>query len=568
MTNLIFSKRWLIKDPDPHLQVQLSNALNLHPIIAQLLINRGIKTIPEAETFLRSELAHLHDPFMLKDMEKAIARIHQARENKEKVMVFGDYDVDGVTSSVILNRLLRSLGIEVSHYIPHRLNDGYGLNHDVAELAKEQGVSLLIAVDCGITAHEEVKTLNAAGIDVVIFDHHEPSALGIPEACAVVNPKRKDCSYPFKGLASAGLMAKLSQALAGNLSEEIMDFVTLGTIADVVPLRGENRIFVKHGLSKITQTRNLGLSALLEVARIKGKAMQPHYVGFIIGPRINATGRMDSAHKSLELLLSETEKEALVLAKFLEEQNGLRQKTQRDVLQEALEIVNREINFKDHKVIVVAKEGWHKGVLGIVASQLAEMYYRPAIVISLEEGRGTASARSIEGFHLYEALTYCAKILEGYGGHRSAAGLTIKEKSIEDFRLLINEFAHTQIKEEELTPTLKIDCQISLSNLSLDLVKIIDSLEPYGEENPIPVFCSRNLTVKSPPLIMGKETLKFWVSDGQASISAVGFGMAKYKGFIAPGAKIDLAYQLTIDDWNKEPTVQLKLKDIRESNGN
>jgi len=563
--SLFPSKRWFIRDPNPERQVLLSNALDIHPIVAQLLINRGIQTIEEAQQFLSADLRHLHDPFLLTDMSAAVERIYQARDNNEIVMVFGDYDVDGVTSSVILNRLLRRLDIRVIHYIPHRIHEGYGLNHEIAPFAKEQGVSLLIAVDCGITAHREVETLKEAGIDVIIFDHHEPLAENLPKAKAVVNPKRLDCPYPFKNLASVGLMAKLAHAILGGLHDDFLDLVTLGTIADVVPLQGENRIFVKHGLPKINETQNIGLCALLDVARIRGRPMQPYYVGFILGPRINATGRMDSAQKSLQLLLSEREEEAYALAQLLEEQNSLRQKMQKYVLEEALEIVNHEINFKHDRVIVVAKEGWHKGVLGIVASQIMEMYYRPTIVISLEEGLGTASARSIDGFHLHEALTHCATLLEGYGGHKLAAGLTIREENIETFTRHINEFASTHIQEEDLMPTLKIDSEIPLSNLNLELVKTINILEPYGEENPAPVFCSRNLMIKGPAAVVGKETIKFWVSDGQSTLSVVGFGMAKYREAMSLGQKIDLAYQPVIDDWNKEPIVQLKLKDIRES---
>ncbi len=563
--SILITKRWIIKPPHPQLQVQLSNALQIHPIIAQLLVNREVDQEADARDFLFGNLADLHDPFLLKDMDRAVNRIHKARDSDELVLIFGDYDVDGVTSSALLNFVLKKIGVRVMHYIPHRMHDGYGLNHDIAQLAKEKGVSLLIAVDCGITAHSEVANLNSVGVEVIIFDHHEPPPEGIPSAVAVVNPKRADCAYPFKSLASVGLMAKLIQALLGKIDEDYLDLVALGTIADVVPLRGENRIFVKNGLPKIAQTKNPGLSALLDVAKIKGKAMRPFYVGFILGPRINATGRMDSAQKSLELFLSEDADEAYALAQFLDKQNSERQKMQRDIVQEAFDIVEREVNFKDHKVIVVGKAGWHKGVLGIVASRLTETYYRPSIVISFSEGIGTASARSIEGFHLHEALTHCAEMLEGYGGHRLAAGLTIKEENIDPFRGLINQFAHSVLREEHLIPTLKIDCEISLGSLDLKLVEIVDSLEPYGEGNPLPVFCSRNLTVKSPPAILGKDTLKFWVTDGEAAFSAVGFGMAKYRDLVQLGQKVDLAYHLTIDDYHKQPTVQLKLKDIRES---
>ena len=561
--SLLLSKRWLIKHPDPSLQVLLSDSLNIHPTVAQLLINRGVETVEEAKFFLKGDLKTLHDPFLLKDMDKAMARVKKALANNETVLIFGDYDVDGVTSSAILHNALKRFGLKVMNHIPHRFNDGYGLNGEIGAFAKEQGVSLLIAVDCGITAHEEVDILNALGIDVIILDHHEPTKGKLPNAHAVINPKRRDCSYPFKHLASVGLSAKFCHALLGDNVFDEFDLVAIGTVADVVPLQGENRIFVKGGLPLISKTKNLGLAALLDVARIKNKPMLPHYIGFIIGPRINATGRMGSAHKSLDLLLSKDPDEALALANFLEKLNAERQKIQNLIIEEALSIVEREVNFKEHKVIVLSKEGWHKGVLGIVAARITETYYRPTIVISVTEGVGTASARSISGFHLFEALTHCSKFLETFGGHKGAAGLTIKQENIEAFRTHLNDFATSIFKEESLIPTLDIDCEVPLADLNMDFVKIVEAMEPFGEGNPTPIFCTRQVTVKTPASVLGKDTLKFWVTDGKTNIQAVGFRMGKYREMVEQGKKIDIAFQVGIDDWNKEPTIQLKLKDIK-----
>ena len=564
MPTVTTTKIWKIKTPNPNLQLTLSRELDLHPIIAQLFVNRGITNLDEAKMFLESHVSQLHDPFLLKDMDKAIKRIDQARDNQEKVLIFGDYDVDGVTSSAFLKLALKKYGLNVTNHIPHRMQDGYGLNDTIGPIAKENGISLLIAVDCGITALKEVEGLNKLGINVIIIDHHEPSAEGIPDAVAVINPKRSDCPYPFKFLAAVGLVAKLVQALFGELAEEFIDLVAVGTIADVVPLRGENRIFVKAGLKTIGETKNFGLSALIEAAKIKGKKFQPSYVGFIIGPRINASGRMDSASKSLELLLAETPEEARTIALFLEKQNTDRQKLQRDVVQQALAIVEREVNFNEHKVIVLCQEGWHRGVLGIVASRIADTYYRPAIIISLDNGVGTASCRSIEGFHLHQALSHCSDMLVTFGGHKLAAGLTIKTEHIEKFRDEINAFAKINMQAEDLIPSLNIDCEIPLASLSMELVEMIDSLEPYGEGNPAPVFCSRGLTIKTPPQLMGKDTIKFWVTDGTITVSVVGFGMGlKFGSMIKMNQTVDLAYQLGIDDWNKLPTVHLKLKDIK-----
>ena len=558
-------KRWLIKDQNPALQVMLSNGLDIHPTIAQLLVNRDVTTIKEAKSFLFPSLSGLHDPFLLKDMDKAVERIKKAAKNKEVVLIFGDYDVDGVTSSVILRKSLEQIGIEVTNYIPHRLQEGYGLNHNIIDLAKEKNIRLLIAIDCGITAFGPVEALNQAGIDVLIFDHHEPPEGKLPNAYAIVNPKRKDCPYPFNGLASVGLAFKLSQALLGKDLPEILDLVAIGTIADVAELNGENRIFVKEGLKKISSTKNLGLLALMDVARIKGKKLKPSSVGFILGPRLNAAGRLDSADTALKLLLCEDVYEAYKIAKILEGHNQNRQKTQSGVVEEALSIIEREVNFKDHRIIVLSKEGWHRGVVGIVASRIAEMYYRPTIVISLEEETGVGSARSIDGFHIFEALMNSSRFLENFGGHKHAAGLTIKRENIEAFRESINEFAQTALDVDQLIPMLEIDCEVPLSNLSNNLVKLVELLEPYGEGNPAPLFCTRRLKVKSPPVVLGKDTIKFWVTDGQIVVQAVGFGMGKYLDLVKSAEEIDVVYSLAIDDWNKEPIVSLQLKDIKES---
>jgi single-stranded-DNA-specific exonuclease len=557
-------KQWKIKPLNPQLQILLSNALNIDPIVAQLLINRGIKTAQEAQSFLSTDLNHLHDPFLFKNMDTVVRRIQQAREARERVLVFSDYDVDGVTSAALLCGVLTDLGIDFLTHIPHRMDDGYGLNEGIAATAKEKGVSLLIAVDCGISAHKAVDKLNEAGIEVIIIDHHQPED-HLPKAVAIINPKQKGCAYPFKDLASVGLVAKLVHALTGKTAEEWLDLVALGTVADIVPLRGENRIFVKHGLPRLSQTKNIGLMALLETAKIRDKKINPHSIGFILGPRINATGRMDSAHKSLDLLLSRNAEEALTLAQVLETHNQQRQKMQRDVVKEALELVEQEVNFKEARVIVLSKEGWHKGVLGIVAARITEKYYRPSIVISLENGVGTASCRSVEGFHLYRALSDCSDVLENFGGHEGAAGLTIKEENVTTFRNMINEVAQKVLENVNLVPTISIDGEVPLSRLNLSLHEVLDTMEPFGEGNPEPIFCTRNLTVLSAPQVMGKETLKFWVTDGNVSISAVGFGMAKFREMIQVKSVVDLAYTLMIDDWNKTPTVQLRLKDLRVS---
>jgi single-stranded-DNA-specific exonuclease len=556
-------KQWQVQSCDPFLQKTLSDELSIHPIIAQLLVNRGITTVAEAKLFLSADLKSLYNPFLLTDMDRAVERIQSAQKKEEKVLIYGDYDVDGVTSSALLRRTLKRLGIFAVNYIPHRMEEGYGLNVSIAEFAKSQGIHLVITVDCGINAFEPIEAMTAAGIDVIVIDHHEPDGENIPKALAVIDPKRSDCLYPSKNLSAVGLVAKLAQALLGTFPEEDLDLVALGTVADVVALRGENRIFVKRGLPLIERTKKHGLRALLNIAKITGKKMKPYYIGFILGPRLNAAGRMDSANIALDLLLCEDAVNAIALAKSLEDHNISRQKMQLSVVEEAIAMIESEPGLKEAQIIVVAKEGWHKGVLGIVASRIVEKYYRPTIVISVEAGHGTGSARSIEGFHLHEALTSCASVLDNYGGHKRAAGLRLKHSNLEAFKVAINEFAKGNLTTEQLIPVLGIDCEIPLASIDLKLVEIIESMEPHGEGNPSPLFCTRALTVKSAPVILGKDTIKFWVTDGIKSISAVGFGMGSFKDLVKLGSKVDIAYNLSIDDWNKAPTAQLMMKDIK-----
>lgn len=558
------SRKWVLKRPQQALQKELSDALHIHPFVAQLLVNRGVLTSAQAFSFLKPSLNDLHDPFLLKDMDKAVSRLKSACEAKETVLVYGDYDVDGVTSTAVLYRLLKKVGIKVINYIPHRMDEGYGLNYEIIPLAKEWGVSLLITVDCGVTSRGEILSLKKEGIDVIVIDHHEPEGGQIPQAAiAVVDPKRSDCTYPCTDLAGVGLAAKFAQAVLETFPIEDLDLVALGTIADVVPLRGENRIFARYGLPEIAKSSKHGVQALIESSRIKGKAMTPHLVGFSLGPRINAAGRMGSAATSLQLLLSDDPANAMSLAMSLEAFNRDRQRLQATLFDEAVALIEGDAGFLEDKIIVVYKESWHKGVLGIVASKISEKYGRPAIVISFEEGLGVGSARSIEGFHLNEAFTYCADILEGFGGHKRAAGLRVRDIKVADLRKRLNVFAEGVFMDGAPVPVIEIDCELPLSAVNMDLVAIVGQLEPFGEGNPMPIFGTRRLMVKSRPQTMGKDTIKFWVTDGRVTVSAVGFGMATAYADLRMGNPIDIVYTLGIDDWNKAPQVQIMLKDMR-----
>ncbi len=565
MPSLITQKKWIVADPPPSLCEGLGRAASIHPILSRVFVNRGVSTPDAMASFLRCDLRDLSDPFLMTDMDRAIDRVRLAGERHETVLIFGDYDVDGVTASVVLNKALTRFGLHVRHHIPDRMDDGYGLGDDAVDIALRMGAQLVIAVDCGITAVGPVRALMGSGIDVIILDHHEPGEGGVPEAVAVVDPKRRDCRYPFKHLAAVGIAAKFTQALFGALPTEILDLVALGTIADVVPLLGENRIFVQHGLSRIQQTDNLGLQALLEVSGIKGKPLRPYHAGFILGPRINAAGRMESAAHSLELLLSRDFKTAMDLAVRLDAMNLERQQLQRVMIQEAIAMVDGVVDLEKDPVIVLAKEGWHKGVLGIVASKIVETFYRPAVVATLSNGEGTGSARSIEGFALHDALHACRDVLDAFGGHRLAAGLSFQEKNLDRFRERVNAYARETLGARDLIPSLMIDAEVGLDELDVGLISTLNALEPYGEGNRAPVFCSRRLTIKSQPVSLAKETLKFWVTDGRTTLSVVGFGMGAFKDRLAVNQTVDLAYELAIDDWNKAPVVQLRLRDIRLS---
>ena len=421
-------KKWNIRQSDKSQQNTLADALSVSGIIAQLLINRGIKNIEEAKTFLRGDVLELYDPFLMKGMHEAVNRLKKAIEKKEKILIHGDYDVDGVTSIALLIIILRKFGIEADYYIPDRLSEGYGLSEEGVKYAIDKKIDLLVTVDCGIRSYEETSILNKHNIDVIITDHHEVGRT-IPHALSVINPLQKDCAYPDKDLSGVSVTFKLCEALCSVFHiEDIwnhLDLVMMGTISDVAPLVGENRIFVKEGFKILNNSSaNKGLRELVEASSLKNKVLGSFEVGFILGPRINAAGRLGSAEIAVELLLTEDVGRAKLLAKKLNEANRERQKIESSTLKEAMSKVEREINFKDHKVIVLDNEDWHTGVIGIVASRISDRFYRPTILISRKDGLGRGSGRSIKNFHLFEALMGCEDILKEYGGHKYACGLS------------------------------------------------------------------------------------------------------------------------------------------------
>lgn len=559
-------KVWRIKQPNKEKQKDISRALNVSEILAQVLINRGITSPEEAENFLDCRLPNLHHPALFKGMKKAVQRIKKAIAGGEKIMVWGDYDVDGITSVALLTSVLKEMGASVFHYLPNRLEEGYGLNKGGITGLKDRGVTLLITVDCGITEHQQISELKGSGIDTIVCDHHQPKEGSLPCALAIINPLQKGCPYPYNYLAGVGLAAKLASALVdnqGNILNRHLDLIALGTVGDVVPLTGENRVLVKHGLCSIRQTKKLGIQALMEVSGLGNRQINAGHIGYILAPRINASGRLGSPEDSLRLLLSENEAEAHDLARGLDQGNRLRQRIESQTLQEAIEQVESRINFKEHNIIVLGAPNWHQGVIGIVASRLVERYLRPAIMMSLDGDFGRGSGRSIGNFHLLEALTRCKDLLEEYGGHRRACGVRLKKTKFDEFFQAINRVAGEMLIPQDLIPVLEIDVQIALSDLSEQLIDQLDTLAPFGSDNPRPVICSYGLEVKSAASVVGAKHIKFWVTDGRVTCEVIGYNKAQSFPRLQGGEKIDLAYSPSINNWQGNFSIQLKLEDLK-----
>lgn len=561
-------KLWKIKQPNLELRKKISRALDVSEILAQLLINRGVRNVKEAEGFLDCDLANLHDPLLLKGMKRAVQRIKKAAGSGERIMVWGDYDIDGITGTSLLISVLEEMGAPVLHYLPNRLEEGYGLNEKGAKEAKKKKVGLLITVDCGISAHQTISYLKKIGIDTIVTDHHQPKEASLPCALAIINPLQKGCSYPYKHLAGVGLAFKLACALCGNQKDVLdkhLDIVALGTVGDIVSLTGENRILVKQGLVNLGKTAKLGLQALIEVSGLANREINAGHIGYILGPRINASGRLGSPEDSLRLLLAKTEDEADKLAQKLNKGNRIRQRIESQTLQEAIEQVESRINFKEHSIIVLAAPHWHQGVIGIVASRLVERYLRPAIMMSLEDNFGRGSGRSIGNFHLLEALSRCKDLLEEYGGHRRACGVKLKKDRFNEFAHTINGVAKEMLVPEDLIPTLEIDVEAPLSNLDTDLIEQLNTLSPFGTDNPQPLICSSNLKVRSNASIIAGSHIKFWVTDGRLTCEAIGYNKAGAFPSLEAGQTVDLAYSPSINNWQGNFSIQLKIEDLKVS---
>ncbi|MFA5431039.1 MAG: single-stranded-DNA-specific exonuclease RecJ [Candidatus Omnitrophota bacterium] len=547
---------------DEKLLLTLLKELPINEIIARLLINRGVTAPADAAVFLDAGLDKLCDPFLMPEMGKAVELVRRAASERRKVMIFGDYDVDGVTAVSLLQERLRAMGMEVYSSLPHRIKEGYGLNANAVKEAVEKRAGLFITADCGINSRGEVAELRKNGIEVIVTDHHEPGEEKVSCASALLNPKVKGCGYPFRELAGVGVAYKLCQALARDRLEKDLDLVCLGTIADVVPLNGENRILVRHGLKQLSSTGRSGLKALMRVSGLTGKQLTSHSVGFILGPRINASGRMASADISLDLLSCEDEIQADSLAREIESFNRNRQRVESCIMEEAQALIDSEVNFKEQNVIVVAKEGWHHGVLGIVAAKLTDRFNRPTILISMGDKFCKGSGRSIRSFHLFNALCECGDFLDDFGGHSHAAGLVISRDNILDFRRRINDFARASLSIEDLMPAIDVDMQLPLSAATAELCAGLRAMEPFGAGNPEPLFLIRGLSLKGAPRLLRKDTLKFWATDGSLTLPAIGFGMGSLLVSLESCDTFDLVCRPQIDEWYGEDSVILHVKEI------
>jgi len=557
---------WKIRDANTRLQDTLSEALGVTPVFAQLLLNRNIRTPEQAKEFLFGDLGACHDPFLMKDMDRAVERIGRAIEAREKILVYGDFDVDGVTSTALLYSVLRDLGADCETFIPNRLEEGYGLNIRAVARAREHGVKLLITVDCGINSVEEVKCARDHGIDVIVTDHHEVKEGRHPAAYAVIDPHQPDCKYPFKYLAGVTVAYKLARALAKGreeIADRHLDLVALGTIADVVPLNGENRILAKSGLKKLKNTEKAGLLALMDVAGVEPDKITCRHIGFALGPRINAMGRVGSANGALELILSDDRSLAAEMARTLDRENRNRQAIEKDIAEQARQRVKDEVDLENTNVIVLADEAWHVGVIGIVASRLTEEFGKPAILIALDGDKGKGSGRGVNGFDLFGAVDKASEHLLDFGGHEAACGVRIEKEKVEAFRQSVNEAAKTSyITGEETLRELEIDLNLPFSRVGVKLINELRLLMPYGPDNNEPVFSTNGIKVKNTPRDIGRSGFKFLATCGNLTCEAITF-RKKQVARPRPGDIIDLAYTPSINSWRGIDSVQLNIRDLR-----
>ncbi|HRH67254.1 MAG TPA: single-stranded-DNA-specific exonuclease RecJ [Bacteroidia bacterium] len=567
----IRDKRWALKTQGERTLVDsLAKQLNISPTLANLLVQRGVSTFDEAKTFFRPQLTDLHDPFLMKDMDLAIDRIEHALQAKEKILVYGDYDVDGTTAVALVYSFFRTFYDDLDYYLPDRYKEGYGISFAGIDYAKENGFTLIIALDCGIKANDKISYAKERGIDFVICDHHRPGEF-LPEAVAVLDPKRDDDNYPFKELSGCGIGFKLIQGYAQRHNipieqlEVYLDLVAVSTAADIVPIVGENRVLVYHGLQWLNKNPRPGIKAILELTQVK-RELTVNDIVFIIGPRINAAGRIQDARQAVDLLISANAAQALFEGKNIDEKNSERRSLDLNITEHALRIIQEDSFFAKRKSTVLFHPEWHKGVIGIVASRLTEKYYRPTIILTESNGLATGSARSVKDFDIYNAIESCSDLLEQFGGHMYAAGLTLKMENLEKFSERFEEIVAATIDEKSLTQEIEIDSVLKLSEISTSFYSVLKQFAPFGPGNMSPVFKTEYVRDTGLSRIVGNNHLKLNLAEDETTrfgLDGIAFQMGQYYPFISRRIPFDICYTLEENTFNGKTNVQMNVKDIR-----
>lgn len=568
--NGLMLKRWTVKEKNtPEKINQLSESLGITSVLAELLYQRGVTTFQEAKDFFRPSLANLHDPFLMKDMDKAIHRIEKAINQNEKILIFGDYDVDGTTAVALVYTFIKERHKNIDYYIPDRYTEGYGISTQGITWAKENNFSLIIALDCGIKSIDKIDYANSLGIDFIICDHHLPGDT-LPKAIAVLDPKRADCNYPFKELSGCGIGFKLIQAycrknnLPEQTLEEYLDLAVVSIAADIVPVTDENRILAYYGLKQINSNPRKGFKAMFELANFK-KEITITDIVFTIAPRINAAGRLESGKRAVELLISDDTAIAMQSGQNINITNTERRTIDSSITEQALSMIESDTLLLNKKSTVLFHPEWHKGVVGIVASRLIEKYYRPTIVLTQSNGMATGSARSVKNFDVYEAIAACSDLLEQFGGHKYAAGLTLKTENVDQFIKTFEEVVSKTITDDLLIPEIEIDAEISLSTIDDKFIRILKQLAPFGPGNMAPVFLTKNIVIKDNARTVGNNHLKIDVSDKTNSdkyFPAIGFNLGVFLPDLSTANTIDICYSIEENEWNGNVSLQLNIKDI------
>ncbi len=562
------NKKWQIHEINDEEINRISNEHGINKLLATILYNRNIIEDKDIKTFLNPTRKDFHDPYLMPDMKKAIDRIEEAIKDKEKVIIYGDYDVDGITSITVLKKFLSERGLEVDSYIPNRLDEGYGLNKDAIDKIVGQKYDLMITVDCGISGLEEIEYANSLGLQTIVTDHHEPGEV-LPNALAVVDAKRKDNIYPFNQLAGVGVVFKVIQAISMrfNLDEKeylkYLDIVAVGTISDIVPLVNENRVITKLGLKLAQVTKNVGLKSLLEASGYR--KVDSTTISFGLAPRINACGRLGYEKLALKLFLSENKNEAIEISNKLNEYNRERQEMEKEIFNQAIEKIEKsKLEEGEKQVIVLGDERWHHGVIGIVSSKITEMYFKPSILICFEDNEGKGSGRSIPGFDLYKALSECKTYINRFGGHSMAIGITIDKSNFDKFKKQFEEYAQNS-SISDIIPIIQIDKELSLKDISIGSVSELKLLEPFGEANKMPLFLFKNLKINSIRTLSEGKHIKLCLKEENFSIDAIGFNLGKLADEYLIGDKIDVVGSLEINRFNGMESLQINIKDIMKS---